>query len=596
MPKPTDESINNQFTVGKTEKMLAQYNDPTNFSNTDVGYRKINTFNTPTDPYNKDTNIEYPRMNPAYINGRQTIDVPPDKRENPIVLKPSDHELVGYRLKDSNTPIQTAKFFTKPKEHFTRDTTQNIIGEENTDITFINPNGGVIMPYELYDRKFTGATTQVNPYGDKEKAEIMENGGLSRYLEETTKAGGAYANPPTTPLHPFTRLNNINDQFLADKTIFNSYNRTKLPIADIEWRKGFRHIFITRPECYVMGGNGPTAQLCEQAMNDEDFQSAYTRMPHIVRLLAPWYVTGSYPKNTTNANWNFLLSNRVEGMQTAATTMTVNENISKSIEGFTVTPAMHVESRQGSTLSLTFKDTKNLEVFENARLWMLYMYKRKKGIFLPPFNGYQVKNGFIQGIGQTGKSMGTGAEFTRFHPYDRALEYCASLYDIITNESGTKILYWCKYYGIYPIEVSPALTNDANAPITEMTTTINFKYHYRLENSNRTLVEFNHDSGLTNDVGVVSSEKIEKSLPFLLRNEYDNPVMKKYIGAAGMFTGSPYIVMQKFQPDPLEGQTIITPNLRFMNITDLNLDGKANLGITNVEIDQDTKNLAAYQG
>ena len=72
--------------------------------------------------------------------------------------------------------------------------------------------------------------------------------------------------------------------------------------------------------------------------------------------------------------------------------------------------------------------------------------------------------------------------------------------------------------------------------------------------------------------------------------------MKKYIGAAGMFTGSPYIVMQKFQPDPLEGQTIRTPNLRFMNITDLNLDGKANLGITNVEIDQDTKNLAAYQG
>lgn len=595
MPKPTDESINNQFTVGKTEKLLAQYNDPNSFNNTDAGYRKQNVFNDNTN--RNGTNVEYPRMNPAYINGRQTIDVPPNQRENPIVLKPSDHEFIGRRLKDSNTPIRTAEFaINKPKEHFTRDNPQNINGETNTDVTFVNADVPVTMPYKLYDRKFTGATTYVNPDNDKEKAEIMENGGLSRYLEETTKEAGAYASPPITPLYPFTRLNNINDQFLADKTIFNSYNRTKLPIADIEWRKGFRHIFITRPECYVMGGKGAGATLCEQAMNDEDFQSAYTRMPHIVRLLAPWYVTGSYPKNTTTANWNFLLSNRVQGMQTAATTMTINENVSKSIEGFTVTPAMHVESRQGSTLSLTFKDTKNLEVFETARLWMLYMYKRKKGIFLPPFNGYQVQNYFPQGIDQTGKPMNNNIEFTRLHPYDRALEYCASLYDIVTNESGTKILYWCKYYGIYPIEVSPQLENDANAPITEMSTTINFKYHYRLENSNRTLVEFNHDSGLTNDVGVVSSPTIEKSLSFLLRNEYDNPVMKQYIGAAGMFTGSPYIVMQKYQPDPLEGQTIITPNLRFMNITDLNLDGKANLGITNVEIDQDTKNLAAYQG
>ena len=32
-----------------------------------------------------------------------------------------------------------------------------------------------------------------------------------------------------------------------------------------------------------------------------------------------------------------------------------------------------------------------------------------------------------------------------------------------------------------------------------------------------------------------------------------------------------------------------------MNITDLDLDGKLNLGITNTKIDQPTKNVVAYK-
>jgi hypothetical protein len=56
----------------------------------------------------------------------------------------------------------------------------------------------------------------------------------------------------------------------------------------------------------------------------------------------------------------------------------------------------------------------------------------------------------------------------KLHPYDRALDYCASLFDIVTNESGTKILYWCKYYGIYPIQATPSgLTNTNNSPLTQ---------------------------------------------------------------------------------------------------------------------------------
>lgn len=520
-------------------------------------------------------------------------------------IKPSDHTLTGKSVK-KNAKRNDGFFVANPKDHFIRDVSQGMSDEYKTN--YVNEDATVERKgYTNNDNEqkklavFSGSTTNVNPHDDPTTKAILESGTFSRYLEEDFHEleVGSYNKPPVSPLHPFTRMNDKYNPHTADEALFNSYNRTKLPIADIEWRKGFRHIFFTRPECYLMYNENNVIGLCNQALYDEDFSSAYTRMPHIIKLLSPWYVSGSYPKNATDANWNFLLSNRVQGMSTAATTLTYNENISKSIEGFTVTPAMHVESRQGSTIDLTFNDTKTLEVYEMARLWMLYMYKRKKGIFIPPYNGYKKVNSFDTGdeVDDTEPINYSDGDikYTRFHPYDRALEYCASMYDIITNESGTKILYWCKYYGIYPVSVTPNLSNENNNAITEMKTGITFKYHYRLENVNKTLVEFNHDAGLVDDIGRVKESITTNSLSFLLRNEYDNPVMKQYIGAAGMFTGSPYIVMALSQPDPLDKSNIISvPNLRFMNVPDNNLNGSINLGITNTEIDQPTNNVVGY--
>lgn len=581
------------------------YNSLTNGStNGDpvTGYRKDNFFNIKG---KESITNGYPQGNPHYVQlnpgplGEITID---DHN-----IRPVDAHL---------NPNANEKYFVPdPSGHFVKEVPQHI-GENVDDPVYNEGKTKQLVRTSLKDEPttaavFSGATTRINPYDDKNTQEIIDSGTLSNYLEEThrEKELGTYRKPPVSPLHPFTRLGEKDNQFTAQEAIFNTYNRTKTPIADIEWRKGFRHIFITRPECYLMYNNNGIG-LCDQAYYDDDFSSAYTRMPHIIKLLSPWYVSGTFPtKSPTNSNWNFLLSNRVQGLSVAPTTMTINENVSKSTEGYTVTPAMHVESRQGSTIDLTFRDTKNLEVFETARLWMLYMYKRKKGIFAPPYNGYQKTNGYVEGIGENGLAFGSvdpgrlafgggnsfDPKYTRYHPYDRALEYCASLYDIITNETGTKILYWCKYYGIYPTSVSPTLANENNGPITELTTSITFKYHYRLENSNKTLVEFNHDAGLTDDIGKVNKSVTSESMSFLLRDEYDDPVMKKYIGAAGMFTGSPYIVMQLSRPDPLDkSNTIAVPNLRFMNVIDNTLDGAINMGITNTNINRSTNNVVGY--
>jgi hypothetical protein len=315
-------------------------------------------------------------------------------------------------------------------------------------------------------------------------------------------------------------------------------------------------------------------KLSDQCKNDEDFYAAYKRVPHILNLLSPVYVSGTFgPKDIPQCNWNFLLSNRIQGLNPSQSALTVDEQGPKSIDGFTVMPAKIFEAEQGSTIELSFHDTRMLEVYETLRLWMLYAYKVHKGILASSFNGYQESNGFITGIDQDSSGTQLSKEqYTQMHPYDRALDYCASMWDIVTNESGTRILYWCKYYGIYPVSVSPTLSNDANGPITSLQVSSTFRYQKKKEYSNSNLVEFNYNAGIVDEFGILRSdlsESVTSALPFMIREDKSpssaTNVNNTYMGAANMFTGTPYIVLEKF------GSTI-APQLRFIHTSDYQLN------------------------
>ena len=653
------EDKNNQYVAGKTEKILSprEYIGEPN-----TGYAEVNQFNLPNE---KPVGSEYPiSKGPRYTSpkpqeiGKVTGRTETQKEE--IFQAAVDHRLGGgseHRApndffgfdangnpiygqkiirgvhsvdKDGNPVIYNEpQFFVKNRlDHYTRDVTQGV-GGTTRNVSTGNPNPGE-EPFQNSDVSvnrtayvgdkqtqvgvFSGATTNVNALNKPVAQEILDAGTYGAYEDKRVAQNATGQAPPISAEYNSYRMNKTHNEDIADVGIFNAYNRTRIPIADQEWRKGFRYIFFTRPECYLMFREGGKIGLCNQTLYDEDFASAFSRMPHILKLLSPWYVTGSFPTTSAQleetvtdnekegANWNFLFSNRVQGISVAPTSMTTRDSIGRSIEGYTVTPAMYVDSRQGSQIDLTFTETKNLEVFEMARLWMLYMYKRQKGIFLPPYNGYAQNNDFRINNGAGLENLSgplTSTQFTRMHPYDRALEYCSSIYDIITNETGTKILYWCKYYGVYPVSAAPSLDNSQNMPITQVNTTVSFKYQYRLENNNKTLVEFNHDAGLTTNLGKIATKQVTSSLPFLYRdddpkNPSGNKILPKYLGAAGMFTGSPYIVMEETRKDPLGDGIILTPELRFMNVPKYDLDKQLNLGITNTQIDNITNNVVAY--
>lgn len=454
---------------------------------------------------------------------------------------------------------------------------------------------------------------ELNPV-DQKSRQINDAVGLSAIEDSASRNGdfkvvddaySANIKVPISPLYPFTRM----EPRTASEVLFNAYNRNKIPIADIEHRKAFRHVFFGRPECYIFGLGG---QISQQCLSDPDFSSMLSRMPHILALLSPVYCTQTVgfglgtigphlPEdiNTGNpefCNWNYILSNRVKGFSPTGYSISFDENMIKSMSENTIMPGGISKANAAGSLSLQFSDTKHFEIYEMLRMWMVYIHKRKRGILAPSFDGYNPINRFPEIVKST-DTEGSNIDpevLLKGHPYDRALEYCAPLWDIITDETMTNILYWCKYYGVYPISANnTGLSSDNGLALTEqMTVEAEFRFQFKREGLNMNLLEFNHNAGIVNDVGQLRGEFefLSSSSPFLVRKNDKTP-MENYIGAAGMFTGSPYIVMEinskqiPMPNNPLKGngdiKQIITPQLRFLPLPS-SRESQLNLGINNI--------------
>ena len=526
-------------------------------------------------------------------------------------LQPADHfktDQMGQPLKgannfannlgdmylDKNGQRQYNYLVHDKGEHFIRDLNDTLMQDPKArERAVVVPNSN-ILPETIVDGDvsdaqkivFSGATTNVNPTNDPDKAKIITFG-LSETEEDRFKEAGDYK-PPLSVLYPFTRMIDVQHRNEHQLTNLTSFNRYHLPISDLEHRKAFRHVFFTRPECYVCCLEDGRVRLSQQAEYDEDFNTSYSRMPYISKLLSPVYVSGTFGRSgIPKDNFNYLLSNRCLGLTPSGATLSTQDSVTKSIQGYTVTPGMHYEGRQGATIQISFRDTKYLEVYEYIRMWMLYIWKIKYGSFAPSFNGYKYINKFPE---MEGKSLKVSA-FPHLHPLDRALEYTCSMFDFINDESDTFPRYWCKYFGMYPVDINiEGLGNSNNDALKEeMTISVTFKYAYKIENTMKSLVEFNYNAGICNKMGqptTAGSGVLKVSEQFAYANSPDSKFLKQYVGPGAPFVGTPYVVLMAIQKDIMKDTstgTTMTPCLRFSPLSGNEaLSERINMGLESI--------------
>jgi hypothetical protein len=120
---------------------------------------------------------------------------------------------------------------------------------------------------------------------------------------------------------------------------------------------------------------------------------------------------------------------------------------------------------------------------------MLYIDNVSTGAWSPSYNLYGTK------------TVNSGSHKAS-HVYERALDYAASIYVFKCAPDGETILYWDKYYGVFPTSTGAgALSWDIGDGISNRPKiSVPFRYSWRRPMSPISLVEFNLNANITDGI------------------------------------------------------------------------------------------------
>lgn len=247
------------------------------------------------------------------------------------------------------------------------------------------------------------------------------------------------------------------------QTYSEYYNRYKVVNPNTGLQKGFAHVFFVRPSCNILDGG---YKLLAQLVGNESFN-------HIAEA-SPWVLRELVANNGQNHDFMMLLSNYAKSFSLSDETMTT-ESYGKSYTGFKITIGKNInESRSSGQFSINFSDDRNLHVYQTLKAWVEYISGCYRGQIVP--DGENIKN--------------------------KILDYASSVYYILTAEDGETIVFWSKYYGVFPTDIpSSQLAWGAGNVVKNPEMDVQFVYSFKRDYSPYSLLEFNYNARVDNSTG-----------------------------------------------------------------------------------------------
>ena len=271
----------------------------------------------------------------------------------------------------------------------------------------------------------------------------------------------------------------------------NMYN---IEFPDAAIGKTFTKIFFTRPDLNLFDPESKSIKLLESIDNDPTYHYAYYRNPLSLQLL-----TANY---TADNDLNLLLSDRCRSFDVAdenIETQVVGENVLgyKMLYGKSMN-----QSLTAGTFNITISDTRDAVIYLMLNGWVKYISDVFHGIHSP----------------------------SKDHRKNKEIDYMCSCYYFVLAEDGETLLYFTKYYGVFPINIpSSSFSKSVGSMINNLDYNIQFGYCFKDPISVMTLHEFN-----LNSVRKKMSE-IEKETAVSGWNDI--------VGHSGStFAGMPYII------------------------------------------------------
>lgn len=280
------------------------------------------------------------------------------------------------------------------------------------------------------------------------------------------------------------------------------YNRFKVQTVDDMLSRGFGHIIFIKPKCNILDTKS-TLSSSSGLANNQMFVNALRNSPSLLNELC----------QLNRDTFMLSLSNKV-------TNFNVNEEFladgtyGKTYTGHQVAYGKNnIESQTASQMTIDFQDDRSLHIYQLHKLWIEYISGCYRGTILPKASDI----------------------------IDKILDYAGGVYYILTAEDGESIIYWEKYYGLFPTNISvDSLSWTRESPIFAPKFSVTYKYSFRKTFDPSIFIEFNHNANISSDLDYV-------------------PVFDKKLGHVGQsWVGVPYV-----ESETTDGSNEVVYKLRF---------------------------------
>lgn len=307
-------------------------------------------------------------------------------------------------------------------------------------------------------------------------------------------------------------VNIIDDSNVSPLSVWNkytnAYNRFKLPTTNDKLQRGFAHVFFVRPDCNILTNSGDS--LVSSLKDNQVFSYAMKNSSNLVRELVL--------DNGRHHDFMMSLSNKANGF-TLNDEYIKTDTYGKTYTGYSVAYGKHnIESKSSGSFTITYEDDKYMHIYQLHKLWVEYISGVYRGSIVPRDENI----------------------------LNKVLDYAGACYYILTAEDNETILFWSKYYGVFPSEIPSSQFSWAKGNVIQNTDIeITYQYSFKEDYNPVAITEFNRNSQVFNNTTLKYVPTYDSNLGHV-GNTW---VGKPYIETVKGETGAPYMFKLRFLED-----------------------------------------------
>ena len=218
------------------------------------------------------------------------------------------------------------------------------------------------------------------------------------------------------------------------------FNRFRIRHPDSELENAIAYVFFTKPDCYMFAKYSAGGTWNKKITDQYQFHDTLRTDPQLFLQLQ---------QDQDNNNFMSVLYNHYESFSTSDRVIKTRDSVETANDWKVVYGHKINDSLGAGTFNVTFNDNKNRDVFKLIEIWVNYIDLITKGYISP-------------------------------HPDNRdekILDYASSMYYIVTSEDGASIIHYCKYDGVFPVNIpDSAFSHDGGKIDANLSYNIQFQY------------------------------------------------------------------------------------------------------------------------